>query len=65
MLQCDGSQHLSLGLYGQPLLGFNGLVQAVTVSPSFHDPAGLLIHDLHLVIHDHIFDILLKEGIGF
>ena len=45
--------------------GFNGLVKPIAVPSSFHDPARLLVNNLDGTVHDHIFNILVKEGIGF
>ena len=44
-------------------LGFNGLVQPVAVASAFHDPAGLLVDDFDLVVHDHVLDVLLEQGV--
>ncbi len=46
-------------------LGFDGLVQAVGVAAPFENAARLFVDDLHLVVHHHIFDVLLEHGVGF
>ena len=40
-------------------------MQTVGIATAFHDTTGLLIHDFHLVIHQHVVDIFFEKGIGF
>ena len=47
------------------LFGFDGLVQSVGVSSSLQDTACLFVDNLHLIIHHHVFNVLLKESISF
>ncbi len=39
-------------------------MQSVRITAPFQNTPRLLIHDLHLVVHDHIFHIFLKHGVG-
>ena len=64
VLQRDGGKRLGGGFYFDMLLGFDGLVQSVGVTAAFHDTAGLLVDDFHLVVDDHIFVVALEEGVG-
>jgi len=41
------------------------LVQAIRITATIKDTAGLFIYDLYGSIHHHIFHILIKQGIGF
>ena len=64
VLQRDGGEGLRGGLDLHVLLGLDGLVQAVRVAASVEDTSRLLVHDLHLVVHDHILHVLLEHGVG-
>ena len=48
-------------LHLHALFGLNGLVQSVAVTTTFHDAAGLLVDDLHLVVHDDVLDVLFEQ----
>jgi hypothetical protein len=48
VLVADGGQGLVLLLDLHPLLGLDGLVQAVRPAPARHLPAGELVDDDHL-----------------
>ncbi len=64
VLQRNRGIGLGRGLDGHALLGFNGLVQAVRIAPSVHNPAGLFVNNLDFLIHDHVFHVFLKERVG-
>ncbi len=65
VLQGDGGEGLRGSLNLHSLFGLYGLVESVGVAPALHDASGLFVDDLDLVVVDHIFHILLKEGVGF
>ena len=65
VLKGDGGECLGGGLYGHALLCLDGLMQPVAVAASLHYTSGLLVNNLNLVVVNHIFHILLKEGVGF
>ena len=46
------------------LLGLYSLVQSVAPAATFHDTAGLLIHDLHLAVDHHILVVLVEHTVG-
>ncbi len=60
-----GDRRIGLGrrFHLNAFLGFNGLVQSVAVASAFHNPASLLVDDLDLVVHDHVFDVLLEQSV--
>ena len=64
VLEGDGSQ--GLGLVGdlQALLGFDGLMQTLVIATAEHETAGELVHDDHLVVLDHVVDVLLHDAAG-
>ena len=43
------------------LLRLDRLVQALAPAAAFHDAAGELVDDLHLVVLDHVLDVALVE----
>ena len=53
------------GFYFYSFLGFDGLVQTVGVTASFHDTACLLVHNLNLSVDDYVFIVFLEHGICF
>ena len=46
------------------LLGLDRLVQAFAPAASLHDPAGVLVDDLHLAVLDHVVDVALVQRLG-
>jgi hypothetical protein len=44
-----------------PLLGLQGLVEAVGVAPPGHEPPGELVHDDHLAVLDDVVHIALEQ----
>ena len=65
VLQRDRGEGLRRRLDLHALLGLDGLVQAVRIAAAVEDTARLLVDDLHLVVHHHVFDVLLEHGEGF
>ena len=63
ILQRDGGEGLGGGLYLHTLLCLDGLVEAVAVTSSLHDTAGLLVDNLDFAIVDDIFVVFLEEGV--
>ena len=63
VLKCDGSKGLCSSLYLYVLLSFNSLVQTIAPATAFHDTSCLLIHNLHLSVHDNIFVVLIEHGV--
>ena len=57
VLESDGSQGLVFRLNTHPFLRFNGLMQAIGLTPAFHHTAGKLINDDNLVVFDNIVNI--------
>ncbi len=47
-----------------PLLRLDRLVQALAPAASLHDPAGVLVDDLHLAVLDHVVDVALVQRLG-
>ena len=39
-------------------------MESVRVAAAFQDTAGLLVHDLDLIVHHHILHVALKHGVG-
>ena len=64
VLQRDGGVGLRGGLDLHAFLGLDGLMQTVAVAASLHDSARLLVDNLDLVVVDHIFHILVEQGVG-
>ena len=58
VLESNGCEGLGCSLNLHVFLSLNGLVQTVRPSAAFHDTAGGLVHNLHLVVHDDVVDIL-------
>ena len=65
ILQCYSSISLSSSFNLYIFLSFDRLMQSIAVSAAFENTTGLLIHNLHLVIHHHIFHIYFEQGICF
>ena len=63
VLQRNGGKSLCGSFYLHAFLGFDGLVQTVRITTSFHDTSRLLIHNLHLAVNYHIFVIFLEHGV--
>ena len=55
VLEGDGGEGLCGGFHLHVLLGFDGLVQTVAPAAAFHDTARLLIDNLDLSVHHHVF----------
>ena len=64
ILYGDSSQSLGLSFDCYIFLGFQGLVQTITVSSSSKNTTGKFIHDLDTPILDHIFHIFFVKCIG-
>ena len=64
VLQRDGGKGLRRRFDLHIFLGFDGLVQTIRPTTTFHDTTRLLIDDLHLTAVDDIIDVFLKEGVG-
>ena len=64
VLQGNRGVGLRGGFHLDPFLGFDSLVQTVRITAAFHDTARLLVHDLHLVVHHHVFHIALEQGVS-
>ena len=54
VLECDRGERDVLLLDRHPFLGLDRLVETLRPAPAFHDPAGELIDDLHLAVHDDV-----------
>ena len=63
ILQGDGGKRLRGRLNLHVFLGFHRLMETVAPAASLHDTAGALVHDLYLVVHNHVVDILLEHRI--
>ena len=64
VLDGDGGQGLGFPLDLHVLLGLQGLVETLgEAAPRLGTP-GELVHNDHLVVLDHILDILLEEAVG-
>ena len=46
------------------LLRLDRLVEALRPAAAFHDPAGELVDDLHLAVHDDVVVVALVERLG-
>ena len=65
VLQCDGCESLSSGFHIHTFLCLDSLVQTIAVAATFHNTAGLLIHNLHLAfLVNDIFIIAVEEGVS-
>ncbi len=65
VLKRDSGKGLRGRFHLHMLLGFYGLVQTVRIPAPLQNTARLLINNLYLIVHHHIFHILLKHSIGF
>src|SRR5579871_3304489 len=63
VLEGDGRQRLVLGFDLDAFLGLDRLVQPVAPAPPRHQAAGELIHDHHLAVLDHVFDVALEQRV--
>ncbi len=63
----DGDRGEGLGFLfdGDPFFRFNGLVQTVRPTAAWHFAAGVVIHDDHLVVFDHVLNVFFEDAIGF
>ncbi len=64
VLEGDRGQGLVLLLDPYPLLGLDGLVQALGIPPALEDAAGELIDDLDLTVADHVVDVAVVQLLG-
>ena len=64
VLEGDGGQSLALPLHLHPLLGLDGLVQALAVPAAEHEAAGELVHDDHLTVLEDVVDVPLHDAVG-
>ncbi len=64
VLVADGGEGLVLLLDLHPLLGLDGLVQAVGPATARHLPAGELVDDDDGAVVDQVVDVALVEGVG-
>ncbi|OAV68117.1 hypothetical protein Barb4_02199 [Bacteroidales bacterium Barb4] len=65
VLQGNRGKGLRSRFHLHPLLRLDGLMQTVRIAATLHDAPRLFVHNHHLVVHHHIFIILLKQSIGF
>src|SRR5918995_462700 len=61
VLERDRGERDVLFLDLQPFLRLDRLVQAFAPAPALHDPAGVLVDDLHLAVLDHVVDVALVQ----
>ena len=61
VLEGDGSESLVLGLNGDMLLGFQGLMQAIRIAPAGHETAGEFVHNDHLVVRHDVVHVALED----
>ena len=47
------------------LLSFNSLVKTIAPTAAFHNTTRLLVHDFHLSVHNNVFFVDIKHGVGF
>ena len=59
---CGISLRSSLNFYA--LFGFDGLMQSVRITATFHDATGLFVNDFHLIVDHNIFIIPFEERIS-
>src|SRR5579884_2380579 len=64
VLEGDGGEGLALLLDPHPLLGLDGLVEAVAVPPPEHQPARELVHDDDLPVLHHVLHVPAEQGVG-
>ena len=64
ILEGDGGQRLVLVLDGHPLLGLDGLVQALRPAPAGHGAAREFVDDDHLVVLHDVVHVPLVQGMG-
>ncbi|OPZ84634.1 MAG: hypothetical protein BWY76_01761 [bacterium ADurb.Bin429] len=64
VLEGDGGQRLVFILDGHSLLGFNGLMQPIGISPPEHQASGKFINEYHFAVLHHVIDIALITGVG-
>ena len=64
VLQRDRRERLVLLLDAHAFLRLDRLVQALAPAAAFHDAAGELVDDLHLVVLDHVLDVAVVERLG-
>ncbi len=64
VLKSNGGESLIFLLHPHTLLGFQCLVQTITVTTARHKAASKFIHDNDLTIFDHIIHIFGEEGVG-
>ncbi len=60
----DGGDGLALLLDRHPLLGLDGLMQALGPAPPLEDAAGELVDDLDLAVDHGVVDVALVERLG-
>ena len=65
VLQRNRSESLCCTLDLDVFFRFHSLVQTIRPAATFHDTAGLLIDNLHLVVIDDIVHILLEQRVCF
>ena len=65
VLESDGCESLCRSFHFHALLGLDSLVETVGIAAALHDAACLLIHNLDLVVVNHILDLTLEKGVGF
>ena len=64
VLQRDGGKSLRGGFHLHVFLCLHGLVQSIAPAAALHDTARLLVHNLHLSVHHHIFLVDTEHGVG-
>ena len=65
VLQGNRGKGLRGGFHLHVFLGLHGLVKTVTPAAAFHDTAGALVHNLYLIVHNHVVHVLGEHGVGF
>ena len=64
VLESDGCKSLGCSLHLDVLLGLDSLVESVAPTASFHNTAGLLIHDLDFAVLDNVVDLLVEHCVS-
>ena len=64
ILQGDGGEGLGGRFHFHSFLGFDSLMQTIRVTTTFHDTAGLFVHNLHLVVNHYIFVVAIEEAVS-
>ena len=64
ILEGNGSQGLAFTCHLHPLLGLDGLVEALVIAAAVHQSAGKLVNNDDLAVLNHIVDILLHQTPG-